>query len=188
MLRNSKEVRGVAKSLQEKVKTELKPLTELPTNTQQYCQTYGSGVVAQCEEERSVLGPFLSAHDIDKQLRARMLDWMIEVTSSYKFTAKTYFASAYLMDRYFLAEQNRLPITRLHIVGVVSMLLATKMDEVFPLKVKTVYEKIVHKKIDKRELVEMEARMVEKLDFDLNVWSFHELALLKLHEGLPLKN
>jgi hypothetical protein len=48
MLRNSKEVRGVAKSLQEKVKTELKPLTELPTNTQQYCQTYGSGVVAQC--------------------------------------------------------------------------------------------------------------------------------------------
>ncbi len=97
-----------------------------------------------------MLGSFLNAHDIDKHLRARMLDWMIEVTSSYKFTAKTYFASVYLMDRYFLAEQERLPITRLHIIGVVSMLLATKMDEVFPLKVKTVYEKIVHRKIEKK--------------------------------------
>ncbi len=29
--------------------------------------------------------------------------------------------------------------------------------------------------------------MVEKLDFDLNVWSFHDLALLKLHEAAPLR-
>jgi len=57
-----------------------------------------------------------------------MLDWMIEVTSSYKFTPKTYFASVYLMDRYFKAEEQRLPITRLHIIGVVAMLIATKMD------------------------------------------------------------
>jgi hypothetical protein len=70
----------------------------------------------------------LIAHDIDKNLRGRMLDWMIEVTSSYKFTPKTYFASVYLMDRYFKAEEQRLPITRLHIIGVVAMLIATKMD------------------------------------------------------------
>lgn len=46
MLRNSKEVRGVAKSLVEK-KTDLKPLVEPISITQQYCQVYGSGVVAQ---------------------------------------------------------------------------------------------------------------------------------------------
>ena len=47
------------------------------------------------------MGSFLSAHDIDKGLRARMLDWMIEVTSSYKFCPKTYFSGVQLMDRYF---------------------------------------------------------------------------------------
>lgn len=57
------------------------------------------------------------------------------------------------MDHYFAAEEHRLPITRLHIVGVVSMLVATKMDEVYPLKVKTVYDKIVHRKIEKKDLV-----------------------------------
>jgi cyclin B len=82
-----------------------------------------------------------------------MLDWMIEVTSSYKFSAKTYFSSVYLMDKYFQAEDIRLPITKLHIIGVISMLIATKMDEVYPLKIKTVYEKIVHKKIEKKDLV-----------------------------------
>lgn len=30
-----------------------------------------------------------------------MLDWMIEVTSSYKFNNKTYFAGINIMDRYF---------------------------------------------------------------------------------------
>jgi len=85
------------------------------------------------------MGSFLISHDIDKGLRARMLDWMIEVTSSYKFQPKTYFASVQLMDRYFKAEEHRLPITRLHIIGAVAMLMATKMDEVYPLKIKTVY-------------------------------------------------
>ena len=100
--------------------------------------------------EGQSLGSFLTGHDIDKGLRARMLDWMIEVTSSYKFVPKTYFSSVCLMDRFFQEEDQRLPITKLHITGVVSMLIATKMDEVYPLKVKTVYEKIVHKKIEKK--------------------------------------
>lgn len=106
---------------------------------------------------------------------------MIEVTSSYKFSPKTYFAAVHLMDRYFKAEEQRLPITKLHIIGVVAMLIATKMDEVYPLKIKTVYDKIVHKKIEKKDLVEMEARMAEKLGFTLNIWSFYDLAVLKLH-------
>lgn len=84
-----------------------------------------------------------------------MLDWMIEVVSSYKFNAKTYFSSVHLMDSYFQKQDKRLPITKLHITGVTAMLIATKMDEVYPLKIRTVHEKIVHKKIEKRDLVDM---------------------------------
>ena len=35
---------------------------------------------------------FLQGHQITSSLRARMLDWMVEVTESYKFSPKTYFA------------------------------------------------------------------------------------------------
>jgi len=86
-------------------------------------------------------------------LRARMLDWMVEVTTSYKFTHKAYFDGVQLMDRYFAGEKERLPAGKLHLVGVVSMLLASKMEEVYPLKMKTVYEKIGHCKLPMHELV-----------------------------------
>lgn len=188
-MRNSKELRQPAKSLHEKCnKLELKPINEQLTNTQQFCLLYAADVLKLSDSCKETLGPFLQNHDIDKQLRARMLDWMIEVTSSYKFHAKTYFSSVYLMDRYFKQEENRLPITKLHIAGVTSMLIATKMDEVYPLKIKTVYEKIVHKKIEKKELVDMESRIANKLDFFLNVWSFFDLAVLKLHENWQIKS
>ena len=68
------------------------------------------------------------------------------------------------------------------------MLIATKMDEVYPLKIKTVYDKIVHKKIEKKDLVDMEARMTDKLGFTLNIWSFYDLAMLKLHQNWQAKN
>jgi hypothetical protein len=186
-LKNTKECRAVSRSLAEKPnRLELKPLQENITNTQQYCQLYGSRVADHSQGQP--LGNFLQGHDIDKGLRARMLDWMIEVTSSYKFTPKTYFSSICLMDRYFSMEDQRIPITKLHIVGVISMLIATKMDEVYPLKIKTVYEKIVHKKIDRTQLVEMEARIADKLDFILNAWTFYDLALFKLHQHSNSKN
>ena len=46
-------------------------------------------------------GRFLSKHKIDGTLRARMLDWMVEVMCSYSFQHKTYFAGVEIMDRYF---------------------------------------------------------------------------------------
>jgi len=44
---------------------------------------------------------FLENHKIDSGLRARMLDWMVEVMTSYKFSHKSYFAGVQIMDRYF---------------------------------------------------------------------------------------
>jgi hypothetical protein len=57
-----------------------------------------------------------------------MLDWMVEVMVSYKFNNKTYFASMQIMDRYFLAEKECLLPTKLHILGVQSMTIASKME------------------------------------------------------------
>ena len=101
-LRNSKDIRGSLKAQVDR-KPELKPIKEV-TNTQQFCQVYGAEAAIVPPQATQSMGPFLAKHDIDKALRARMLDWMIEVTSSYKFEPKTYFASVTLMDRYFQAE------------------------------------------------------------------------------------
>ena len=54
------------------------------------------------------------------------------------------------------------------------------MEEVYPLKIRTVFEKIAHKKLALEELIETEGRIMKVLDYKLNTWSFFDLAMLKI--------
>ena len=75
----------------------------MQTNSSAYCEQYGEELLI---ESRDLSKPTncLENHEIDGTLRARMIDWMVEVMCSYKFTNKTYFDGVNLMDRYFAAE------------------------------------------------------------------------------------
>lgn len=42
----------------------------------------------------------LANHAIGSTLRSKMVDWMIEVLSSYKMSEETFFRSVYFMDAY----------------------------------------------------------------------------------------
>mgnify|MGYP001298763879 CR=1 FL=1 len=67
------------------------------------------------------------------------------------------------MDKYFANENMAVPVEKLHIIGVVSMLIASKMEEVYSFRLKTIYEKIVHKKISMKDIVEMEGTIFNRL-------------------------
>ena len=60
------------------------------------------------------------------------------------------------------------------------MFIATKMEEVYPLKTKTVYQKIAHKKITIPELVAMEQKISETLNFNLVTSTFFDSACAKI--------
>ena len=53
-------------------------------------------------------------------LRARMVDWMIEVLTNFKCDDLTYFLAVSMMDRYFKGSPNTLSVSDLHLVGVTS--------------------------------------------------------------------
>jgi hypothetical protein len=161
-----------------------------PTPTEDYCSKYGEEVevVLRREKEEARRGTFLSKHKIDGMLRARMLDWMVEVMSSYNFQNKTYFAGIEIMDAFFANCSEVLVPSQLHIVGVAAMFIATKMEEVYPLKMSTVYDKITHKKISIKELISMEHKLAETLNFEFVTSSFYELAVAKIANYLTLNN
>ena len=68
------------------------------------------------------------------------------------------------------------------------MHVATKMEEVYPLKLKTVYEKIVHKKISKDCLTEMEMKLFAVLGHKTNSWTFFDLAALKVYNQVNIED
>ena len=110
----------------------------------------------------------LANHTIPANIRAKMIDWMVEVLCSYKCTNETFFVAVYYLDAFFKNSTIKYEINDLHLVGVVSMFLASKFEEIYPLRMRVVYEKIAHKKFTREEIREKETDMINKLNFNLN--------------------
>ena len=68
-------------------------------------------------------------HDITAQMRAILVDWMVEVAQEYKLVSETLYLSVSYVDRYLSA----VPVQRnqLQLVGVTCMLLASKYEEIY---------------------------------------------------------
>lgn len=124
------------------------------------------------------LGSFLSYHSVTPTLRAKMVDWMIEVLSSYKMSEDTFFRSVGLMDQYFKSEDRLLETKDIHLVGVAAMFSAMKYEEIHPLRLSLIAEKIARKKFTKQEIVDKESRMMQVLGFSLGSSSILDIVKL----------
>ena len=79
-----------------------------------------------------------------------MVDWIVEVLTAFKCSDQTFFVAISLLDRYLNAltqEKKQLELHELHLTGVTCMFMASKYEDVYPLLMKTVFNKIGHKKI-----------------------------------------
>ena len=76
----------------------------------------------------------LERHDITPSIRARMVDWIIEVLTNFSCADQTFFTAVSMMDRYLKATQERLPVTQLHLIGVTCMFVASKFEDLSPLR------------------------------------------------------
>lgn len=75
-----------------------------------------------------------------------MVDWMAEVLYTFKTSDQTFFLAINIMDRYFKQIEDGLTSADLHLVGVVSMFIASKYEDVIPLLMRTIINKIGHGK------------------------------------------
>jgi len=63
-----------------------------------------------------------------------MVDWMIEVLTSYKTTTQTFFLAISIMDRFLAKCARSQSMNELHVIGVVSMFMACKYEEIYPIR------------------------------------------------------
>ena len=107
----------------------------------------------------------LANHKITPALRARMIDWMIEVLTNFKCDDQTYFLAVSLLDRYLKGKQETREISDLHIMGVTTMFVASKYEDIYPLKMKMVYEKIAHKKLPVERIKALEMDILKSIKY-----------------------
>ena len=117
-------------------------------------------------EEKYLPDPnyMLKQKDINHRMRAILIDWLIDVHLKYKMVPQTMYISVNLIDRYLSKnETNRI---KLQLVGVASMFIATKYEEIYPPELKD-FVYITDNAYNKSDVLEMESKMLNSLNFDI---------------------
>lgn len=69
--------------------------------------------------------------DINSKMRAILVDWLVDVHYKYGMCAQTLHMTVALIDR-FLSKEYTIPRQRLQLVGITSMFIASKYEEIYP--------------------------------------------------------
>jgi hypothetical protein len=110
----------------------------------------------------------LVGHKITPVLRSRMIDWMIEVLTNFKCDDQTFFLAVSLIDRYLKGSENApKEVQDLHSMGVTCMFVASKYEDIYPLKMKMVYEKIAHKKLPMEKIKSLEMDILKVIKYKI---------------------
>ena len=83
-----------------------------------------------------------------------MVDWMIEVLSSYKMNEDTFFRAIKIMDKFLFKTTSKQQVKDLHLIGVAAMFSACKYEQIYPIKLETMYDRIARKKFKRTEILE----------------------------------
>ena len=115
-----------------------------------------------------------------------MIDWKIEVLTNFKCDDQTFFLAVNLMDRFFKNCRQRKEVSDLHAIGVTSMFIASKFEDIYPLKMKTVFEKIAHKKLEISRIKAIELDMLASIEYKIHAPTVLDFLKVYLAEVLEI--
>merc|ERR1719335_794063 len=116
--------------------------------------------------------------DVTEKMRMILVDWLVEVHWKFKLSNETLFATVHLLDTFLSRKQVKR--TKLQLVGVTCMLLASKHEEIYPPEIKD-FVHVTDKAYTKQEILNMEVSALNTLGFQLT--SPSPLAFLQHGQG-----
>lgn len=105
------------------------------------------------EEKKVKISRFLERHDqITSKLRARMIDWYVEIVYTFNWHPNTFYMAVKIFDLFFAKTSKVLTLRDLHLLGVTSIYIASKIEDAVPFTLKAVYNKIGHQSLPKESI------------------------------------
>ena len=101
-------------------------------------------------------------NDINEQMRAILIDWLIEVHYRFRLKSETLFQTVWIIDTYL----SKYPIirARLQLLGIASLLISCKSQEIYYPQLNELID-ITDGAYIKNELIEMETHVLKFLNF-----------------------
>ncbi|CAN4115143.1 unnamed protein product [Withania somnifera] len=154
--------RKVKRSVSEKAKVDDDP---------QMCSAYASDIYdylrqLEIEKKRRPLRDYLEKvqKDVSANMRGVLVDWLVEVTEEYKLLSDTLYLTISYIDRFL--SVSVIPRQRLQLLGVSSMLIAAKYEEISPPHADD-FCYITDNTYTTKDVVKMEADVLKCLQFEM---------------------
>ncbi|XP_078541310.1 G2/mitotic-specific cyclin-B2 [Lissotriton helveticus] len=133
----------------------------------QQCCSYAKEIfvyLRQLEVQQPVFPGYLDGREINGRMRAILIDWLIQVHSKFQLLQETLYMCVSLIDRFLQIQ----PVTRnkLQLVGVSSLLLAAKYEEIFVPEARD-FVYMTDNAYSNAQILEMEKLILQGLSFGL---------------------
>lgn len=80
---------------------------------------------------------YLKRHsNIEPQMRAILIDWLVEISYAYRLHRETWHLALEYMDRFMTCSKQQMRVDRLQLIGMTCLFLAAKVEEIYPPKLK----------------------------------------------------
>ena len=103
-----------------------------------------------------------------------MVDWMVEVLTTFKCSEQSFFLCTQILDRFFKNSERNLSGGDLHLTGITCMLVSTKYEDVIPLLMRTILHKIGHDKFSLNDVQNRELEILKALSFKIGAPTIKE--------------
>ncbi|KAK8684118.1 hypothetical protein V6N13_040152 [Hibiscus sabdariffa] len=104
--------------------------------------------------------------DVNANMRAILIDWLVEVTEEYRLESETLFLTVNYIDRYL--SSNSINRQQLQLLGVACMMIASKYEEISAPQVEE-FCYVTDNTYWKDEILQMESAVLNCLKFELTV-------------------
>lgn len=124
-------------------------------------------------------------------MRAKMVNWIVQVYRVLrKSSDHTFFLAISIMDRFIVkyashlrsAENRESAIISYHLVGLVSLWMSSKLEDVIPIFISQVIKDAGHDKFSKDEVLAQESLILKILNFKLYSNDIYLRAMTSLKE------
>lgn len=108
-----------------------------------------------------------SRNKVKLDLRKHMIDWILEIQFKYSIHQETLFLAFEILDLFSVHSEQPFSLNDFHLVGMVSILIATKMDSKTHFSSTQLSKNIGYEKFSVKDIVELEGNVLKTLDFRL---------------------
>lgn len=169
---NEEKVEEVEKVLSEEVKVpwNVNDVDTPELHNPQLCGEYAPYIYAylrQLEEGLVIRKDFLKGCPINGKMRAVLVDWLVEVHAQFQLLQETLYMTVYIVDRYLQSEGLTLKRNQLQLVGVSSMFVASKVEEICPPELND-FVFITDSAYTPEDVKKMELKILQTLNFQVS--------------------